>query len=167
MKTIIGILVVLSAMISGCQSTKPIELTGTGRGIAASDIALVKISEADRSRIDPMLQGSRRFSVNTGPIWNQVFVGDAGSPLFTIKSAELRTSFEGAGFVVRFTYVVSGSLTINSRTIAIEAQGTRAAGPLTKNAMREAVESGVIEAAAKAKAITDAVESASRLTAPQ
>ncbi len=150
-------LLAATAIASGCagpMSVHVMELRGQQRRVT-TDMVDVAISEADRERIDESF-GPFDFpplKVRTGPVWAMLFVGEAGrSPLFTISSAELQSEIAAAGFAARIRYVVEGNLSFNGRDCTIHAEGVQTTGGFG-HPESDAVQSGVIDAARKAKFI--------------
>jgi hypothetical protein len=144
------------AALCGCANG-PIKLNAAGeRQITERDSVKIAIAQYDKQRIDPYLTaffGHSPQPVETGPIWSRGFVGGAGDPQLTIKSAELRQSIAAAGFTTRWTYVAECELSYNGTLHQIHAEGTRAAAMAYMSAMRQAVELGVLDATKKVKNI--------------
>jgi len=170
MRRILPILMALA--IAGCASNpKPFKLDDAGgqQRWQASDMIDVAVSDADRTRLDEHfgLFGKFPGTVETGPIWARIFIGNADSPKFTITSAKLQDETLAAGFAMRIHYVVDGVLTFNGREYPIHAEGARATGGIPWPAMHEAVQLGVVDAAHKVRAVVTGQINPQAVPAPQ
>lgn len=161
MRTIIVAL--LMTAIAGCSSApfKVAEFPGERR-IADNDPIRVRISEADKSRIDPVLSYGRQFQAETGPVWAQVFVGEEADPLFSVESAELRYTIEAAGFAARYTYTLAGTFSFNGTDFPISASASRGFAMNINSAMRQAVELAIVDAAKQCRQIILLTQSVAR-----
>lgn len=152
MRTIIVAL--LMTAIAGCSSApfKVAEFPGERR-IADNDPVQVRISDADKIRIDPVWSYGRQFQAETGPVWAQVFIGDESAPAFHVESAELRYTIEAAGFAARYTYTLTGTFSFNGTDFPISATASRGFAMNINSAMRQAVELAIVDAAKQCRQI--------------
>lgn len=139
-----------------CASHRTIELESisTEQRLHASDAVFVHISPSEYSRVDQHKDALFTQPVETGSIWHRAFIGSDDAPLFVINSAIIKTNYEGAGFVARFTYVIDGELVVSDVRYPVHAEGSRAAGLMMGQAMKQAVELGIKEAADQCKLLT-------------
>lgn len=154
---------VLLVALAGCSSA-PFKVAEFGgeRRIADDDPVPVRISDADKVRIDPVWSYGRQFQAETGPIWAQVFIGEESDPVFSIESAELRYTIEAAGFAARYTYSLSGTLSYNGIDYPITASASRGFAMNINSAMRQAVELAIVDAAKQCRQIILMTQSAAR-----
>jgi len=148
------LLFLMALLTAGCASGPMILPESREPRLTTDDAVAVALSDQDKLRVDRyvMAFGEYRYGVETGPIWAKAFVGAPGDSTFKVVSAELRETIAAGGFALRYTYTVVGELSYDGTTVPITATGTRAAAMATMSAMRQAVELGIVDAAAKAKA---------------
>lgn len=157
----------LPVLLLGCVTggaPLPTSVFGGEQRWTASDLVNVALSEADRNRAEPWygLLGKGPRLLLTGSDWQQVFVGDpVKSPTFTIESTRLDSEAAAAGFATRAHYRIQGTLHLNGKDYAINAEGTRTVSAYetaafsvnTTAAFHEAVQLGIVDAAHKVRAI--------------
>lgn len=155
-------------LCAGCASG-PMKLADVPGPTRLNIVVPIDLFPPDRQRIDkhfiftgathPVFATEANNSVVTGEIWQRAFVGDPNhNAQFRIVQAALHDSLEGAGFVMRVTYIVDGELTYRNHAYQVHAQGSRAAAMNVRGAMREAVELAIEDAAKQATNIIDALK---------
>lgn len=137
------------ALALGACSLPPLKLDdiATEQRLLSSDAVDVSISPAEFERVDVHEDMLYSQKIETGVFWKRAFIGTASDRSFTIHSAVLKTSYEAAGFVGRYTYIVNGELNLPGKSYSIHAEGTRAAGYAFFQAQKQAVELGIKSAA--------------------
>jgi hypothetical protein len=117
----------------------------------------IALLERDKQRTDPFTTAASKTPGRalTGPIWSKVFIGGAGDPILMVDSASLSSGIEWMGYVVRYRYEVSATLTCNGFELPITAKAALATGGLHfDETLKNAVELGVIDTAKQASILS-------------
>lgn len=159
----IRVIALLAILVAGCQAGPPVrlaDLPGEDR-VRAADIVQISVSDAVKTRIEDEYFGKSaavgKVKYVTGDVWARVFIG-TGETVFNLTRSELRYTSEGLGFAGRYTYTVEGELIHAGQSYPINASGSRGFAMNFDSAMRQAVELGVVDAAAKCRAIIESRE---------
>jgi hypothetical protein len=148
------VLAIVLACLSACAlPTLKLDAIATEQQLFSSDAVEVRLDPAEFKRIDVHQDMLFKKNIETGVFWQRAFIGKDGDPAFTIHSAILKTNYEGAGFVARYTYVIEGELKLPARSYPIHAEGTRAAGFALIQAQKQAVELGIKSAAEQCRQV--------------
>lgn len=154
----------LMALLVGCGTTdKPAQL----RGDRLTETVDIRLLPATPQRIDDILLFERdgvtpktirggATSIDSGPVWNSVFIGSEQSDItFTINSAVLEAYYCGYGCGFRYTYKVTGDLACNSKIFPVSTEGSQHAAWAMNNALHEAVELAVLGVAKRSMLIAE------------
>lgn len=149
---------VVTLLLTGCQP-RLIRLNDvhTEDQIRPSDIVPIAINPVESHRIDIHTWWGTHTPVETGPIWQRVFVGTPGvNPELEIVAVNFGETITAAGFAARTNYTVDSKLVMSDGTRPIHAEGTCAWAIDMTAALKEAVELGVADTAHQAMAILNA-----------
>lgn len=138
------------AALAGCSS--PLRLNE--RSTLGALQVPIQLPSVEATRQDTWCFAGHCRPVDTGPLWAGVFVGKAGDPKLTIRSAKLTdATARYAGFAINFTYSVDSVLHLDGHDYPLHADGSRTSG--IGLPMQLAVEDAIASTAKQAQMIVN------------
>lgn len=161
MKTAIKTLVALAMLaLAGCVTNAPMDITQSGReSVIPADLRVknIRLSVSLATLEDKVGQMGSTFSVHSGKVFRQVFVGGEDAPVSMDLVNSSMTQSMGDFMLLasksNVTYTASVVLTVNGTKHTISSTATASTAWTLDRAAREAVERVVIDIARQSEVL--------------
>lgn len=148
------LIIILLPFVNGCSSG----VMKLGN-VETKEVVDINLIPKNQNRIDKIIQPTIWgrdvvTQVETGPIWNSVFIGTESSKTsFNILSAFVEVEL---GYSATYIYRIKGQVSCKGTIYAVEAQGRRSAAWALESAINQSVSRGIINIAKQAEIISEA-----------